>query len=559
MKNNLPIALIAVFQRLFITLLLCFFSSSIFAQISLNMELQSNWDDNSIGVISGVVFNDIWGYVDPDDSREYAIMGSTEYTHFIDITDPENPVEVERIAGNSGSLWRDFKTYSHYAYGVADQGAATFQIFDLSDLPNSVTKVYDGTAFFTRSHNIFIDEANARLYVVGASNADVIILDLSLTPSNPTLLKNIDLGQGYIHDIYVRNHVAYCSHIYTKNLFVYDFSDVDNPLILGSLTSYSNKGLNHSNWVSEDGNTLVLADETHDKALKVVDVSDLDDIKEITTFKSTLLAPTYTNSIPHNPFIYGNQYAFVSYYHDGVQVYDISDPANPFRAAYYDTNTAHTGYGGYKGCWGVYPFLPSGNIIASDVSNGLYVLQTTFPLQNCEEEANISGTYEDDWVFEANFSIASDATIMLGGNMTFRAANKVELNPGFESENGSVLKTDLTDNCNDAINDNTVEEEEDESATKTRGENDVFQVQSYPNPFQTRALIEYVIPKEGINVRLEIYNSNGQKVQTLVKTNHHKSGKFKMIVDGENFSLGVYYCVFRADDYLITKKMVKYE
>jgi hypothetical protein len=64
----------------------------------------------------------------------------------------------------------------------------------------------------------------------------------------------------------------------------------------------------------------------------------------------------------------------VSYYHDGVQVYDISDPMNPVNIAYYDTYTQHTNYNGYQGCWGVYPFLPSGIILASDFENGLFVL-----------------------------------------------------------------------------------------------------------------------------------------------------------------------------------------
>jgi len=34
--------------------------------------------------------------------------------------------------------------------------------------------------------------------------------------------------------------------------------------------------------------------------------------------------------------------------------------------------------GGYEGCWGVYPFLPSGNIVASDMQQGLYVLTPSY-------------------------------------------------------------------------------------------------------------------------------------------------------------------------------------
>ncbi|MEZ4883397.1 MAG: choice-of-anchor B family protein [Chitinophagales bacterium] len=558
MKNNPSNTKTDILKWFFTILFLWSMSISMFAQVSLNMELQSNWDDNTITNISGVVFNDIWGYVD-ESGREYAIIGSTQYTHFIDVTNPKNPIEVQRIAGNSNSLWRDIKTYSHYAYSVADQGAATLQIFDLSDLPNSVTKVYDSNEFFAQSHNIFIDEPNARLYSVGTDVDDVVILDLSTSPESPTLLKNIDLGEGYIHDMYVRDNVGYASHIYSSKLFVYDFSDVDNPLILGSLTSYSNKGLNHSNWVSENGNILVLADETKDKAVKIIDVSDLSDIKEISVFKSTLEGPTHTNSIAHNPFIYGNDYVFVSYYHDGVQLFDISDPENPFQAAYFDTFSTNTNYNGSKGCWGVYPYLPSGNIIASDMANGLFVVRTTFPLQDCEEDIEIKGTYSHEWSFSANSSIVSDAIIADGGKMTFRATDKIVLQPGFVSENGSLLQTDLSDACNEVVIANPLDANE-ESATKTieeNAENVVFQVQVYPNPFQETAYIEYVIPEANTKVLLEIYDVSGKKVQTLVRTNRHKSGEFKMILDGKNLVNGLYYCAFRAGNYTISKKLIK--
>jgi hypothetical protein len=63
----------------------------------------------------------------------------------------------------------------------------------------------------------------------------------------------------------------------------------------------------------------------------------------------------------------------VSYYHQGVLVYDIKDPENPKEIAHWDTYPDDTDFSGMYGCWGVYPFLPSGNIIASDQIYGLFV------------------------------------------------------------------------------------------------------------------------------------------------------------------------------------------
>jgi hypothetical protein len=57
-------------------------------------------------------------------------------------------------------------------------------------------------------------------------------------------------------------------------------------------------------------------------------------------------------------------------------VFDISDTNNIVKVAYYDTYE-NTNYAGYDGCWGVYPYLESGNIIASDTENGLYMISIT--------------------------------------------------------------------------------------------------------------------------------------------------------------------------------------
>jgi hypothetical protein len=103
--------------------------------------------------------------------------------------------------------------------------------------------------------------------------------------------------------------------------------------------------------------------------VKICDVSDLTDIQVLTTFNSGV----DTNSIPHNVQIKGDL-AYMSYYHDGLQVFDISDPANPVKVGYYDTYSPPD-HDSYRGAWGVYPFLPSGQILVSDMQFGLFVVK----------------------------------------------------------------------------------------------------------------------------------------------------------------------------------------
>ena len=387
-------------SRLFVLVCCLLLISGVQGQISNNMTLLGQLDDNTLPVYDDVVYNDVWGYA--TGGREYALVGSLYKVHFIEVTDPANPdefISIQATQGSNQSIWRDMKTYGTYAYAVADQSGTSegLLVFDMSNIngpdpvdagdPERVTLVRQLVDEFTRAHNIFIDVPNGILYVVGvnSSGVDMVVYDLNTDPSNPTLLGEVSFDAGYIHDVYVEDHRAYCSHL-TDGLYVYDMSPLTNaganppgdPIELGLIDSYPYRILNHSSWVS--GDLMVFADERHGSPLKTADISDITDIQIQDYFYSNLLGlanPFSPNNprgpIAHNPFILGN-YCFASYYHDGVSVFDISDPTNVVQVGYYDTYTDHTNYNGFFGCWGVYPYLPSGNIIATDMLNGLFIL-----------------------------------------------------------------------------------------------------------------------------------------------------------------------------------------
>ncbi len=364
-------------QKLLRHLLTIFLIIVFFQDIGLTQShdlfLRGQWDDNSLPTSSGITFNEVWGYA--IDNREYGIMGSLGGTYFIDITIPATPIVADYETGKyQSSVWRDIKTYQHYAYVVADAGSSSLQVFDLSHLPDSVKKVYDSDVFFARAHNIFIDETAGILYACGTSTQSngLILLDIQTDPANPSLLLSINLGH-YTHDLYVKDNIAYCFGA-GAGVFIYDFSNTSNVQTIGAISSYQDKGYSHSGWLSEDGQYLIMADETHDKRLKIADISNLNSPQIVSLFKSTLDCPTATGSITHNPIVKGD-YIYCSYYHDGVQLFDMSNPLYPNRIAYYDTEPGNTSYSGFTGCWGIYPFLPSGLILASDVKHGLFILE----------------------------------------------------------------------------------------------------------------------------------------------------------------------------------------
>ncbi len=342
----------------------------------MNMTLAGTWDGNNTQT-SGVFYNDIWGYTD-ESGNEYAILGSPNEVHFIDVTNPSNPTEILGHVGGSTSLWRDFKTYKKYAYGVADQGSEGLLIFDLSALPSSPpTLANQNNSDFQRAHNIFIDVPNGLAYIAGSNTVSggVIVYDLNANPTNPPVVYSSNLQGGYVHDIYVRDNIAYASHG-NNGLYMHDFSNPSSPVFIDSRNT---GGYNHSSWLTDDGQYAVYAEEVpQGRPLGILDLTDVPNngIGLVTTFKFPLLAPQATGVTPHNPFIAGD-YCIVSYYEDGVQIFDISDKNNPFTAAYYDTDPNNTSYSGTDDNWGVYPYFPSGTIIASDTKGGLFVLSTS--------------------------------------------------------------------------------------------------------------------------------------------------------------------------------------
>ncbi len=400
---------------------------------SMNMEKLASWRDPNLN------YNDIWGYADCD-GREYAILGSSLAVHFFDLQDPANPIEIDQFEGGEWVIWRDIKTYGHYAYSVCDGCSEGLMVFDLSDLPNSVSKVLQTDEYFGSAHNIYIDVNRGRLHVIGANTGD-IIFDLTQTPENPQLLNNLSWAGGYAHDLFVRNDTAYGSHGF-NGLYVHDVSDPQTDLLLGSLTSYPESGYNHASWLSADGHYLVMADETHDRGLKLVDVSDLSDMTVTDVFRSALLGPAETASIPHNPFIRGNL-VICSYYHDGVQVFDFSDPENVQQVAWYDTYPDNTDYGGYKGCWGVYPFLPSGIIIASDITYGLFVLQLDESIPIAPLPIDIQAdSYPEDLTLSAmpGLSVCEGQEVSLSANAEVDAYQWYQNDALLNGETSSVLQ-----------------------------------------------------------------------------------------------------------------------
>jgi hypothetical protein len=103
--------------------------------------------------------------------------------------------------------------------------------------------------------------------------------------------------------------------------------------------------------------------------IRVLDISD---------FAHPTLAAVWTSStdaIEHNGYVVGDR-LYVSYYEHGMMVLDVTQPTSPREIGFFDTFPSDE-IAAFHGAWGVYPFLPSGTLLVSNIdgSSGLFVLK----------------------------------------------------------------------------------------------------------------------------------------------------------------------------------------
>ncbi len=326
--------------------------------------------------------NDVWGYVD-EMGNEYALVGTSKGTSIVNVTDPTNPVEVFWLPGST-SIWRDPSSHGDYAY-VTTEAEDGLLIIDLSPLPqatNLTTTLYTGPANnpWQSAHTCFVDE-NGYAYVFGANrgNGGVIILDVFTNPMAPIEVGVFD--NWYCHDGFVRNDTMYLSNIYDGFFSLVDVSDKANPVLLGTKTTPSS--FTHNSWPSDNGQYVFTTDEISGAFIAAYDISDPTNILEVDRIQNS----PGSGIIPHNTHVMGD-FLITSYYSDGVVIHDITYPYNIIKVAEYDTFEGQTI--SYDGCWGVYPFLPSGTILAADITNGLFVLGPTY-----QQAAYLEGIVRD--------------------------------------------------------------------------------------------------------------------------------------------------------------------
>jgi choice-of-anchor B domain-containing protein len=354
-----------------------------------NIEFLSQLTLADMGADGGEKGNDIWGWTDPLTANDYALVGRSDGTAFVDVTDPYNPVYLGFLASETGSTaWRDIKVYANHACIVSDNnGSHGMQVFDLT-LLRSVTSPpasFTGSAHYSgfgEGHNIVINAASGFAYAVGTDtySGGLHFIDLS-NPLDPVAAGGFS-GDGYTHDAQVVNYsgpdtdyagreIAFNSN--EDTLTIVDVTDKNNPLQLSS-TGYPNVAYAHQGWLTEDHRYFISNDELDERNISSVqftrthlwDVADLD----VPVYKGYYEAAV--KSIDHNLYAHDGL-AYAANYTTGLRILDLADIAtgNLTEIAFIDTHPSKDSLTSYDGAWSVYPFFDSGTLIIGDRDEGL--------------------------------------------------------------------------------------------------------------------------------------------------------------------------------------------
>lgn len=336
--------------------------------------------------------NDIWGWTDTTTGKEYAIMGLSSGTAFVDISDENNILYLGKLpTATVASGWRDIKVYQDHAFIVSEATDHGMQVFDLTRLRNvsnppanfTTDARYTG---FGNAHNIVINEDTGYAYVVGTDRGDVFnggahFINIQ-DPKNP-----IGVGgygdNGYSHDAQVVTYNGPDSDYSGREIYIganenqviiADVTDKDNPMEIATVL-YPDIVYTHQGWFTEDQRFFLLGDELDEPNLGfksrtlIFDFTDLDNPELFHTYLGT------TSAIDHNGYVLGNEF-FLANYTAGIRVLDISqiDSKNVSEKAFFDTYPDND-TAGTKGAWSIYPFFESGKIVVSDIDSGLFVIK----------------------------------------------------------------------------------------------------------------------------------------------------------------------------------------
>ncbi|WP_199434678.1 choice-of-anchor B family protein [Qaidamihabitans albus] len=338
--------------------------------------------------------NDMWGWTDPATGTDYAIIGGTEGTVFVDIGDPTNATVVGMLPAHvldpNRPFWRDLKVFDDHVFVVSEQIPHGLQVFDLTRLRDERGTFTEDAHYaeFGNAHNININEDSGTAYVIGSNTCSggLHMVDIS-TPASPSFA-GCFAGHGYIHDTqcvnyagpdadYAGREICFNSNAADDGNYVsiVDVTDKSAPVPVARMP-YADSGYSHQGSLTPDQRYFLHGDELDEldhginTRTRIWDMNDLDDPRHIGSFDND------TTSIDHNIYT-ERKLAYASNYTSGLRIYHTGKVGRGElkEVAHFDVYPENDNASFEGGTWSNYPYFKQDVVAVSTMDRGLFILK----------------------------------------------------------------------------------------------------------------------------------------------------------------------------------------
>jgi hypothetical protein len=342
------------------------------------------------GTVLDRVTSDLWIHGDAAYTGTWGsrISGGTERfgntLNTWDVTDPSNPTLTSSITVDARTV-NDVKIRSDGVLGLITHEGSNdrlngITLLDLSDPLQPTVISRTTTSLETGIHNAWIEGDFAYLVVDGTSpSSGLRVLDIS-DPANPRIVADFYGGSSFLHDVYVRDGLAFLSH-WDAGLIILDVGlglaggSPGNPVEVSRVLTQG--GQTHNAWYWPSGGYVFVGEEDFNTPgiMHVVDVSDIWNPREVATF-------TVPGTTPHNFWMdETGEVLYLSWYSNGIRALDVSgkllgalDSQGREISGFLYAQAAGAQFPARN--WA--PQFHQGLLYLSDMDTGLWLLQPTF-------------------------------------------------------------------------------------------------------------------------------------------------------------------------------------
>ena len=447
----------------------------------------------NVDEVVGVEVSGIYAYLTDEQSGLYVI----------DISIPSSPtLEANLDVGDSFT-------------GIAIQGNTAFITGESSALhivdiqtpgdPEELACI-GSTGFLFK-----IDYQDDYAYLID-QNGILLIIDVS-DPYNPVETgRTEDLGM--LFDVDVQGDFAYLADE-GGGVWKVDITNPVSPLTVGLYeTDYSALA------VHAEGNIVYIGERMDDDGrLEIIDFS---------TVPAVQLG--YTAMDRGEWMAFENGYIFVAAEDAGVQIFNVSNPANPVLAGSFATASncyAVAAQGNY-----VYSASMEAGLEIIDVSDPSDPSQvSTYDTGGYAGSVSVSGgyVYVGDWY--GGFRVINVENPAAPYGVGYYQASAMDMAVGGDIVYAAGAFTMNVFDCSQAL---FIGEFEIPAAPGEYRLNN-----AYPNPFNAQTTIGFTLPHAG-EVTLSVYDITGREIQSLA-TGHWSLGYHEVVWDAEGCSSGVYF------------------